>query len=235
MKRVLITGAAKGLGKKISQDLVSKGFDVIVHYRNSKKEALEMTRGLEANSLIPVFGDFDSKEGVEAFIQRVKDLGLNIDILINNVGNFEQKDASSTSLDDLQNLYQSNFFAPFALAKAFSEDIKASKGQIINIGYAGLENRMRDSFAFAYFLTKQSLLSWSKTLAKEMIPYGVRVNMVSPGHLENTIVNIKNKKDLLFSRLASLDEFSKAVLFLLSDDASYVTGQNLEVAGGALL
>lgn len=235
MKCAVVTGAAKGLGKELVLNLANSGYSVVAQYRHGLKDVQELQKHAPEGSIHPVYGDFSLRSGVENFIKSLPKSLERVDVLVNNVGNFLEKSAQDTSIDELEEIYQTNFFAAFQLTNSLLPQIKQAKGHIINIGYSGLTNRTKHSFACAYFLTKQSLLTWSKTLAYEMIPHSVRVNMLSPGHLENTVVKVSNPSSLLFSRVGTLKEFAEVFLFLLSEKSSYVTGQNLEVAGGALL
>ncbi|NCF70838.1 MAG: SDR family oxidoreductase [Chlamydiales bacterium] len=235
MKCAVVTGAARGLGRELALTLANSGYSVIAQYRHSLSEMRELQKLAPEGSILPIHGDFSLRSGVSDFIKALPKELQHVDVLVNNVGNFLEKSAQDTSIEELEEIYQTNFFAAFQLTNFLLPQIKQAKGHIINIGYSGLTSKAKHSFACAYFLTKQSLLTWSKTLAYEMIPHSVRVNMLSPGHLENTVVKVNNPSSLLFSRTGTLKEFAEIFLFLISEKSNYVTGQNLEVAGGAQL
>lgn len=233
----LVTGGAKRLGAVICLKLARAGHNVIVHYNTSAKEALEVveeckTHGVEAEA---VQGDLSSSEGVEALAKVIVSRFPKLTNLINNVGNYLIKPTLETSIVELVELYQTNFFAPFVLIQKLTPLIKKHRGAVINLGVTGLENRKADCTSVAYTLTKSSLLLLTKSLAKDLAPFDVRVNMVSPGYIENAVDLPEDLSTLPMGRAATCEEVARVILFLLDKDSEYITGQNIEVAGGIRL
>jgi NAD(P)-dependent dehydrogenase (short-subunit alcohol dehydrogenase family) len=141
----------------------------------------------------------------------------------------------NTDPDDLQFLFQTNLYAPFALTKAFLPSITKAKGNIINIGIAGLNAPRASKTQASYDAIKMALLSLTKSLALDLATTGVRVNMVSPGYLTNSVVLPSDPLSLPMHRTGALDEVARAITFLIDPASSYITGQNIEVSGGVAL
>lgn len=180
-------------------------------------------------------GDFSSQEDTELFVRQCLDRFPLIGNLINNVGNYAIESALDTSAKEWENLFQVNLHAPIALSKAFLPTICQHRGNIINIGVAGVGNMTANTYCTAYQTTKMALWMVTKSLAKELAPQFVRVNMVSPGYLENSIDLPADLTKLPMQRPASLEEVARVVAFLLHEQSSYITGQNIEVGGGVRL
>lgn len=230
----LVTGSATGLGAEIAKAVAKQGSSVLIHYRNSQKEAEEV-RGICREYGVKaelVHGDFSTSESTKLFI---KDLHANfpdIKNLINNVGEYLIADLLDTSVEDWERLFQANLHTPFFLIQSLIPSIRKHSGNIVNIGTVGLHSLRAARYSSAYRLTKQSLWMMTKTFAAELAEDGVCVNMVSPGQLENSVDLPEDVSQLPMSRPASLEEVVRIVLLFLDPENSYITGQNLEVAGG---
>lgn len=220
----LVTGGAKGLGAEICRKLIKEGHKVVVHYRTSQKEAAELaaSSGCEL-----IQGDFSTGEGVAQFIHDYCTRFANTRYLVNNVGNYLIKPSSETTVEELSMLFQTNLFAPFALTQALLPSLKS----IVNIGAAGLNSRA-DAYSTAYTMTKSGLLQWTRSLAKELAPSLISVNMVSPGYIEESI---DLPEHFPMSRPVTRAEVAGVVAFLLDEQNRYITGQNIEIAGGVRL
>jgi NAD(P)-dependent dehydrogenase (short-subunit alcohol dehydrogenase family) len=226
---ILITGAARGLGKACALKLASLGYDLLLHYNTHEKEAKEVAslcKGVRVELIQADFLDLDD------FCNKLQN--FEIKGLVNNVGNYLDGNVQETSPQQWLELFQTNLHAPFLLIKAVLPKLKKHKGRIINIGVAGLHGKKAVTHATAYSLTKTALEKLTLSLAKELAPVGVTVNMVSPGHMEVS-VTLKDEKALPMGRAARFDEVASLIAFLLSPEASYITGQNIEIAGGVSL
>ncbi len=231
MSWTLVTGGATRLGAEICQTLAKSGHNILVHYRTSVQDAEVVVKKCREQNVSSkmIFGDFSTQEKISEFIKDVP----NVKNLINNVGNILIKSSIDTTIEEYVDLMSVNLFAPIQITGAFLPGIKESSGSIINIGVAGAGNIRADLKYSAYSMSKLALLHYTKTLAKELAPQNVRVNMVSPGELENS-VTLKNSK-IPMMRAGSLKEVARVVDFLLKDESGYITGQNIEVAGGLAL
>lgn len=225
----LVTGGAKGLGAEICRTLAAQGHSILVHYNRSEHEAKKVAQkcrqhGVEADI---IHGDFSTPQSMQQFI---KSLPSAIGSLVNNVGNYLVEKPSKTTPEAWQQLFQVNFHTPVALINALLPGIIKAKGSIINIGVCGLDTPRATTYFPAYQSTKSSLLLATKAFAKELASLGVRVNMVSPGQLENSVD--LEKSSIPAGRPGTLHEVAQTVAFLMRPESDYITGQNIEVAGG---
>lgn len=237
MKWTLVTGGAKNLGAAICIELARQGHAVVVQYKNSVNEAQHTVQECRKYKVAAecIQGDFSSLESTQNFIEAYREKFLETQNLINNVGNFLTGSILKTSADQWYDLFQTNLHAPFLLTKSLLPSLKKYEGSIVNIGVAGLNSGRANLHSTVYAMTKTGLLMLTKSLALELAPDHVRVNMVSPGYLENSVDLPKDLAKIPMGRLGKNQEAAEAVAFLLSDKALYITGQNLEVAGGTQL
>lgn len=238
MNWTCITGAAQGLGRAIALLLAERGHNLVLHYRSQADAAEQLAKacrkkGVEAYSLQ---GDFSTSSEVTLFLDRYRSLAAfeETQYLVNNVGNCLRKSALETSDEEWKSLFQNNFHVPCQLMRALSPSLKATRGAVVNIGYAGVSQQVLSSHFAAYHAAKMALWTVTKSLAGEWAPYGVRINMISPGYLENSRFLV-DAKQLPMGRLGTLEETARVVAFLLDPAQSYVTGQNIDVAGGVRL
>ncbi|MCH9609897.1 MAG: 3-oxoacyl-[acyl-carrier-protein] reductase FabG [Chlamydiales bacterium] len=216
---ILVTGGARQLGAAICKKLAGLGKRVVIHYNTSQKEAVELSKQCPHSEIIQ--GDFT--HGLEDFIRRYKKHFPSTEGLINNVGNFALGKASSiTTLDPL---LQTNLTAPILLTNALLPSVKKNKGSIVNIGTSGLCNPWVRATPFG--LTKAALLFYTRSLAKELAPFNVSVNMISPGQLKHS-EDLPQK--LPMGRAGTVEEVADLIATLL--EQKYITGQNIEIAGG---
>lgn len=230
MKWALITGGAKGLGASLCLSLAEQGRAIAVHYHTSQIEAEHVVtecrkKGVHSEA---IQGDFSSTDTTNDFIKRYLDRFSETDLLVNNIGNYYIASATSTPIKEWERLFQLNLHTPFALTTAFAPSLVRNRGNIINIGVSGLLRLQANTYTTAYTLTKQALYSLTLSLAKEWASHGIRVNMVSPGELDYSIDHHKIPMD----RPGTCLEVCRVVNFLLDPQSGYITGQNIEVAGG---
>lgn len=235
MNWTLVTGAAKGLGFEICLELAKKGHSLVIHFRESKDQAealkLECIK-LGAKAEI-IQGDFST--GVLEFLEEYTSRFPSTKNLINNVGNYHIGSTLDTAIDVWKDLFQTNFFSPVQIMQALTPSITQLKGSIINIGVVGIQSVPADLYSPAYTASKLSLWMTTKSLAKELGSKGVRVNMVSPGYLENAVDLPSNLSVLPQGKPVTLEETARLVAFLLDDENQSITGQNVEIAGAVRL
>ena len=161
-----------------------------------------------------------------------------LDILINNAGINHHGTFLMTSLEEMERLYQVNYYAPIQLIQLISKRmIRQHGGVIVNIcSVSGMEHNVGN---FAYGATKASLVWATRTISRELAPYHIRVNGISPG-VTDTSINSGNEAAIQetvlprmnIKRSGTPDEIARAVLFLASDESSFISGQILRVDGG---
>jgi NAD(P)-dependent dehydrogenase (short-subunit alcohol dehydrogenase family) len=235
MPWTLVTGGAKGVGAEICRHLAAQEHDLVIHYKTSRIDADNVAKACrdQGRQAQTIFGNFDSRESTLTFVEQYAQKFPETQNLVNNVGNYLIKSALETTPDQWYDLFQNNLHVPFILSRGLSDSIKTYHGAIINMGIAGL-NRA-DASSSAYTCAKMGLLALTKALAKELTPYQVNVNMVSPGYIETSVDLPDNMRDLPTGRPATVSEVAELIAYLLSPGAKYITGQNIEIAGGVRL
>lgn len=232
-KWTLVTGGAGGLGAVICKTLAEQGLNIAVHYNRSSREAAKVVQacrecGVKAES---IQGSFSTPEATQEFIKLFLAQFSAAHILINNAGDYFNKPLLDTTEEEWRKLFQVNFHAPMTLMAALAPGIKKSQGSIINIGVSGLHALQANVVNTAYGATKLSLWLATKALSRELAHFQVRVNMVSPGQLENSVDRPSDLARLPMRRLGKPLEVAKTIAFLLSGDSAYITGQNIDIAG----
>ena len=232
----LVTGAARRTGRGLALALAHAGADVVVHYGSSRQDAESAVAEIAAlgrrGYAIPA--DLGCPGNAERLIQSCLEQAGRLDVLVNNVGNYPLGDPLGLPADDFRATLETNLTAPYALIRAALPALAASGiGHVVNLGYAGVEHLVANPRAMAYQISKAGLLVLTRSLAQALGPQGIRVNMVSPGHIDNSVdlpVDIESHVPL--GRPARIDDIAGALLFLLSPAGGYITGANIEVAGG---
>lgn len=230
MKWALVTGGAKRLGASLCLSLAKEGYSVAVHYGQSKKEALEVVAACQKLGVdsIALQCDLNSPAEIQKFGEKYIEQFPTTHLLINNVGNYTKQSVLQTSVEEWLQFFQTNLHAPFILSKLLSETLIQNRGQIINIGASGIKKGSAHLYASTYRLTKESLWGLTLSLARELAPKQVQVNMVSPGELDNSV----DHHPIPMGRPADCQEICRVVKFLIDPASHYITGQNIEVAGG---
>lgn len=235
---VLISGAAKRIGRALAESFAARGWEVVLHCNNSREEADILSSGLresfKGRRFPVVMADFSSPEKAAADVfARLSELGVKPDALINNASLFSPSTISETTAELLRQQMSVNFEAPFLLMNAFYHSY--GKGSIINI----LDTRVshnRSDYA-AYSLSKRALMELTRMAALEWAP-NIRVNAVAPG----AVLPPPGKEYSYLSELAAqtplrkvveMEQLIDALWFLLSNSA--VTGQIIYCDGGAHL
>ena len=231
-KVAAVTGSAKGLGKAIALSLAHDGFSVVVHFKKSKAEAEKVLDSIDKKSprSIVVSGDLTNEKQVETMFDQIyKKLGR-VDLLVNNVGNFLYKEFSKTTNSEFRDIIESNIYSALFCSRAVLHKMRKQKsGHIINIGSVGAETMTVTEKSTPYFIAKNALYSLTKIMAWEEAKHGIHVNMVSPASLETDIFKAP---DFPMGRSANYQDVIKVIRFLTGDDAYYINGANIEVAGG---
>lgn len=237
-KTALVTGSAKRLGRELALRLAGLGYHVWVHYLTSKAEAektLAAIRKAGGRGAI-VRGDMGRKADIRAMAARIGGSSGRLDVLVNNVGIYRTGNLLDYRVEDFEATLQTNLVGPFHLIQRLLPLFPPEGGSIVNIGYAGIENITASVHNTAYLASKSGLYVLTKSLAQALGPRLIRVNMVSPGILDNSVELPRRPKDQVpLGRLGACTDVCDAVEFLVGKQAGYVTGVNLDVAGGYML
>ena len=235
LKKALVTGSAVGIGKAIALDLASKGFDVAFHYNRSEKAAQEasqqaVTHGVKAITLqADVTKPEEAKQLVENAAQRLGGLS----VVVNVVGNFLNKAINEISIEEWQEIINSNLNSTFYVTQAAIPYLKAANwGRIVNFACANAHHVTARKKDVPYIIAKTGIIIYTKSIAQELANEKVTANVISPGIAENSIDLEIIVPKLPMKRPATLEEINNAVWFFINPEADYITGQILEVSGG---
>lgn len=235
----LVTGATRGIGKQIADDLSRLGAELILTGTNPEEISLLNQAGRSQKPSCHWYAvDFTKPESVKAFLKEL-DGYKRIDICINNAG-INRINAIDEMLDeDWQEILRVNLDGPFLVTRAVSRIMKRQGfGRIVNIGSVfGVISKEKRA---AYSVTKFGIQGLTAATALDLAPYNILVNTVSPGFvstdLTKRILGEEGMQEMAskvpLGRLASPEEISKVVLFMVCDLNTYITGQNIIVDGG---
>ena len=237
----IVTGASRGIGKAIAIEFAREGADIVVNYNTSEKEAKEVARQIEklGREALIVNADISKPEEVKDLVEKTYKHFKRIDILVNNAGVVHGKEFLKLEFKDWERTLHTNLIGTFLTCKEVAPYmLKQKSGKITNISsIRGLDYGGRGGI-IDYCASKAAVISFTKTLAKELAPH-INVNSVAPGFTETEMAkgwppNLRKKAvdETCLKRTAQPEEIAKAVLFLASSDANYITGQVLCVDGG---
>ena len=233
MKKALVTGGCGGIGLEICRQLAADGYFVYVNYAHSKDKAERIADGINGAA---VCFDVSDKEAVRSFF-----FFFNIDLLVNNAGVSVIDLFTSVSDENSDRIMGINLIGAMNCSRAaLPYMIREKSGCIINI--ASMWGQCGASCEVDYSASKAGMIGFTKALAKEVAPSGIRVNSVSPGFIMTEMNNRFSDEDLELIRediplgiFGKPEHIADAVSFLASDKAEYITGQVLAVNGGMVI
>jgi pteridine reductase len=239
-KTILITGAAKRIGREIALSFFDKGWDIVIHYNSSKNDAQVLADEMNArrdNSAIIAQANLDNADEVIKLVDQTLSKNNRIDALVNNASTFYPTPIGNFSEDDWNLLMGSNLKAPLFLIQSFFKELKKNKGFIINITDVNVDKALINHSI--YLAAKSGLQTLTRSLAKELAP-DIRVNAIAPGAIlepPNTEWTTEQKNIIINSvplgRMGAEKDIADAAIFL--SEAEYVTGQILNIDGGKSL
>ncbi len=241
IKVALITGAGRRIGAVITRMLHQAGFNVAIHYHQSRNDAQALANELNnirSNSAILITADLNDIDHHQQMIATIKNTWEQLDLLVNNASKFMPTPIAATTTTQWQELMSTNLQAPFFLSQAALPLLQKSQGAIINITDVHAEKPLKNYSI--YSISKAGLTMLTKALAKDLGP-DVRVNAVAPGvtlwaENENTLTAAQKQKIInktALKRIGEPQDIADAVLYLAT--AKYVTGQIIVVDGGRSL
>lgn len=242
MNTALITGCNRGLGKQLLIDFSQKGYDIVTLTRKPSDEFDSFCKELSKNNAITIshlYADISEEKEIEAAMTQLEDIGIEVDVLINNAGvNTKAAPIFYMDYQDVLTALKINYLAPFLITKHIaSQMIRKGRGSIIDItSTVSINVEPGES---AYGASKAALNLSIQSMAQELAPFGVRINGIACGIMDTGMYQefdekLKKKflKRIALKRPAGLNEISEMALFLASEKSSYITGSIIKVDGG---
>jgi 3-oxoacyl-[acyl-carrier protein] reductase len=230
-KLALVTGASRGIGRAIAQELARGGASVVVGYRTGRDEAEELAAEIGGRA---VQADVSSPDDAKRLVEEAGD----VDILVNNAGLTRDGLLARMSDDDWRTVLDTNLNSVFYTCRAVTRPMmKKRSGAVVNVSsIVGVHGNWGQT---NYAASKAGIIGFTKSFAKELGSRGVRANVVAPGYVQTQLTDVLPEEATRamveatpLGRVATPDEIAGAVRFLCSDDASFITGEVLLVDGG---
>ena len=234
-KVALVTGGSRGIGAAISRELADAGAHVAVNYR-AGQEAAETIAG-EISGLA-VQADVSSADEVQSLVERVESEFGDLDILVNNAGVTRDTLIARMSDEDWETVIDTNLRGTFNTARAVARKmLRRRSGAIVNLSsVVGVHGNPGQA---NYAASKAGIIGLTKALARELGSRGVRVNAIAPGYISTELTDVLNEEqrglilgNTPLARLGEPEDVARAVRFLCSDEAAFITGEVLLVDGG---
>ena len=236
-KVVLVTGASRGIGRKIAIDLSQKGYKVIANYNKSEEQAQKLK---EENPNIEIYkADVSKREEVNSMIEDIIKKYQKIDILINNAGISKSNVFTDVTDEEWDILIKSNLYSVFCVTQeVLPYMINKKEGCIINI--SSIWGMVGASCETIYSVTKGGIDAMTKSLAKELGPSNIRVNSIAPGIIDTQMNENLTKQDINeiesdipLGKIGKTADISKCIKWLIEDE--YTTGQVISINGGWII
>jgi 3-oxoacyl-[acyl-carrier protein] reductase len=230
-KLALVTGASRGIGRAIAQELAAAGAEVVIGYRSGKEEAESLAAELGARA---IQADVSSPDDAKRLVEEAGD----IDVLVNNAGLTRDGLLARMSDDDWRTVIDTNLSSVFYTCRAVTRPMmKKRRGAIVNISsIVGVHGNWGQA---NYAASKAGIIGFTKSLARELGSRNIRANVVAPGYVKTQLTDVLPEEATAamiqatpLARVAEPAEIAGAVRFLASDDAAFITGDVLLVDGG---
>ena len=239
-QNVFITGASRGIGASVARVLAAYGLKVWIGYRSDEDLALSLKESIEEDGFRAaiIYVDVGNENSIIEAFKAILDSDAKLDYLVNNAGITNDKLAIRTKVDDFNKVININLLGTFICCReALKCMSKNHFGSIVNI--SSIVGEKGNPGQTNYSASKGGVIAMSKSFAYEGASRNIRFNVVTPGFVDTDMVSnlkegIKEQylKNIPLNRLASPTEIANAIAFLLSDSASYITGEVLKVNGG---
>ena len=237
-RTMLLTGASRGIGHATVKRFSAAGWRVITCSRHGFPENCPWEMGPEDHIQVDLSDPANTEAAIKEIRSRLE--GGKLDALVNNAGISPKGPGGSrlgtldTPLAVWQQVFQVNFFAPVMLARGLLAELEAAKGSVVNVtSIAG--SRVHPFAGAAYATSKAALAGLTREMAADFGPHGVRVNAISPGEIDTSILSPGTDKivaQIPMRRLGTPEEVAKAIYFLCTDQSAYVHGAEIHINGG---
>jgi 3-oxoacyl-[acyl-carrier protein] reductase len=235
----IITGGAKGIGHAISIALAREGWSIALCYRKSEKEANDTLDTIKKSGMrgMAVKCDVSDPKAAENFVKKVEKEWGRIDALINGAGPYHRVNLLEETIEGWHSMFDNNLHPVFYLSRVVAEGMKSRKwGRIINFSMANADQMVSQPQITAHYISKVGVLVLTRSFAKLLGPYGITVNAISPGFInsgsapESELQSMV--KNIPAGYIGNPEDVVSAARFLLSDDARYINGANIQISGG---
>ena len=234
----LITGGARGIGKGIALDLASQHWKIAFCYRTSEADAQKTALAIteQGGQALAIRCDVSDPVAAKHLAAQVEQKWGEIDVLINGAGPYHRVNLFDETVEGWNEMFDGNLHPIFYLAQAVAPGMKARKrGHIINFSMANADQMISQPDVTAHYIAKAGVLILTRTLAKLLAPHGITVNAVSPGFIDSGSAPPEElagiTKRIPAGYIGTIDDTVAAVRYLLSEEARYVNGANIQISG----
>ncbi len=239
-KTLILTGASRGIGHATVKRFSTAGWRVITCSRQPFPDDCPWDAGPEDHIVVDLASSEDTHKAIAIMREKLLEHGGKLDALVNNAAISPKLEGGArmnsleTAEQDWKTVFQINFFAPIMLARGLLNELKTAKGAVVNVtSIAG--TKVHPFAGAAYSTSKAALASLTREMAHDFGPLGVRVNSISPGEIETSILSPGTEKiipHIPLRRLGQPEEVAKAIYFLCTETSSYISGAELHINGG---
>lgn len=242
-KAAIVTGASRGIGREIALLLGQEGAKVAVNYSGSQEKAEEVVQSIReaGGEAFAVQADVSNSDSVKNMVDETIESFGSVDILVNNAGITKDNLLMRMKEDEWDDVININLKGVYLCTKGVTRQMMRQRaGKIVNV--ASIVGVSGNPGQANYVAAKAGVIGFTKTAAKELASRNINVNAVAPGFISTDMTDALNedlKKEMLknipLGQLGSPEDVAKTVLFLLSEDAAYITGQTIHVDGGMVM
>ena len=234
----LITGGAKGIGRGIAFDLAAQKWKIAFCYRTSEAEAQKTAAAIteRGGQALAVRCDVSDPIAAKDLVSQVEKQWGRIDVLINGAGPYHRINLFEETTEGWREMFDGNLHPIFYLSQAVAPGMKTRKfGRIINFSMANADQMIAQPDVTAHYIAKAGVLILTRTLAKLLAPHGITVNAISPGFIDSGSAPPEElagmAKRIPAGYIGTIDDTVAAVRYLLSSEARYVNGANVQISG----
>lgn len=234
----LITGGAKGIGRGIALDLAARRWKIAFCYRSSEAVAQETAQDItrQGGQALAIRCDVSDPIAAKNLAAQVENHWGRIDVLINGAGPYHRVNIFDETVEGWNEMFDGNLHPIFYLVQAVAPGMKARKaGRIISFSMANADQMEAQADVTAHYIAKAGVLILTRTLAKLLAPYGITVNAISPGFIDSGSAPPQElaamTKRIPAGYIGTVEDTVAAVRYLLSEDARYVNGANIQISG----